>query len=208
MQPLLQYCQACQCTHAPGQHKARPKADPVVAELAKRRIAAAVKQGVDKIADRLMTQPMNAANPSLLGNPAADFSDASLDQALVAIGHIVHDRSRAIEPSKLGQNRTKKPLEPKKPKAKKRVTKPRTAKKPPDAELPARPEVTESATSQPSSSPKDPKKMTRAELEELVAAVIAKENHKRKLKAKHQATWRNRHKEGGPVQKSAGRRRR
>lgn len=192
MQPLLQYCQACQCTHAPGQHKARPKADPVVAELAKRRIAAAVKQGVDKIADRLMTQPMNAANPTLAGN--GDLSEAALEDLMVQIRTTP---GATIKPTHfLGQNRTKKPLEPKKPKAKKRVNKPRTAKKPPDVELPARPEVTESATSQPSSSPKDPKKMTRAELEELVAAVIAKENHKRKLKAKHQATWRNRHKEG------------
>lgn len=84
------------------------------------------------------------------------------------------------------QNRTKKPAGTKKPKSKPRAIKPRTAQTEnaaPPTEVPkARP---------PYSIPdKPPEKMTRAELEKLVADVLAEKAHKRELKAKHQATWR------------------
>lgn len=137
MQPLIQFCHQCQSSHPPGQHKARPasKPDPVIAEIARRRVDQSVKQVVDQVAHRLMTQPMNAANPSLLGKSVP--------------------------------NRAKKPA-----KAKKKATKP-------SVDRPAAIVL-----------PKDPKKMTRDELEALVAAVIAKDEHKRRLKAKYQMTWR------------------
>lgn len=134
--------------------------------------------------------------------PNRDLNEESLAECIAQVrsGVDAQGRKITIKPTHIVlkappvQNRTKKPAEPKKPKAKERVQNARTAEKSPAVVSLVRPEVATCAASRPSSTPKDPKKMTRDELEALVAAVIAKENHKRKLKAKHQAAWRNRQK--------------
>lgn len=168
MKPLVTYCQRCNCLHMPNEHRQKPKPDPVIAQIAKRHIATAVDQGIEQIADRIMTQPCNADNPTLLGKtkaaPAARLKTPPVivvrhnGQCSIATDHESPPANKALAASF-------KPAK-KKPKAKRK------------------------ATSKPSKTVVQHGKMTKAQLEAIVKKAEDERAARRKAKNEAQQRWR------------------
>lgn len=169
MKPLVTYCQRCNCLHMPNEHRQKPKPDPVIAQIAKRHIATAVDQGIEQIADRIMTQPCNADNPTLLGVTKAAGKLDKMSMAPVIVVRSNNQRSVATEheasPANKALAASFKPAK-KKPKAKRK------------------------ATAKPSKTVAQHGKLTKAELQAIVKKANDERAARRKAKNEAQQRWR------------------